>query len=99
MENSRREGYSARRMVESGLEGNRVPAAFGDGEKNSLETEEVEVEGERLVYSISFERINRKIWWTGFRLGVVRAHDKTMLSVAWDGPEIWKRFKDWKPDG
>lgn len=51
------------------------------------------------LLTVSLDSLNDKLWWSGLRFGVVRTHDSTMLAVSWDGPQIWKRFREWKRDG
>ncbi len=57
--------------------------------------EVLDLEGS-IVLRLPLEKLNDRLWWTGLRFGVIRTHERTQLAVAWEGPEIWRRFKEWK---
>ena len=72
---------------------------LNDYEVFDADGEEVLDFEDSVVWRIPLEKLNAKLWWTGIRLGVIRTHQRTQLAIAWDGPEILKRFMEWKPSG
>lgn len=111
MEDASQVRNTPRRVVRTGFGGS-SPAARDAGEADSAFPETGRLRDYEVfdtssepaneppgLVTVSLDSLNDKLWWSGLRFGVVRTHDSTMLAVSWDGPEIWKRFREWKRDG
>ena len=46
--------------------------------------------------SMDLAEINDQLWWTGLKVGIGNRSGRPSIIVVWEGPDIVKRFFEWK---
>jgi hypothetical protein len=46
--------------------------------------------------TLALSTLNDSLWWTGFKVGIGDREGKPSIIVVWEGPDIVRRFFEWK---